>query len=731
MIINIAPTEVKSSGRMKTNKLRIEATAKTFAVLSNALYINKKRAVIREICCNAIDGHRALKREGGNPPAFFDVKIPSKLDPVFKVRDYGIGLTDEQVDEIYTVYFASTKAGSNDDIGGFGLGSKSPFAVTDSFIVTSWVLGYKSVYNIYMRDGEPYCTRMSCTKSDEPTGVEVSVTVSTDEVYDWEREAKYVFYSMIDEFRPTGNWNTMETAGVEHGVTFADKYVPRDYDKVMALMGGVVYPIPDRFWKGTFLNFMTKNRTAIIPFDIGALDLQPSREHLSLIPETVQAIEDKIGQYNKEAMVDIEVMFATATDWRSLYRDLFDRYTSNIEDVVSNMMFRGKTFAKWRYEVCDSNINGAVRLRSVSIKRGGDVSTGKIYSGSYYRGRSVNDLVAAYNDKSPVFLINDLSTGHLKTIRGLYHLGLISNTDKIVIAHTNDKIAISAMREIMSRYHNSWKQGRVFLLSKYVKEANKILLDKGIIVKKESATTRLTAFMPDGNIKTAKATAEMIAGLDGYFVCTFGAEYMCSVTPVYKTRTFKTAPDKTYVDGFKNRHVIRLDGTAMTTIRKYCGSKGKPLYIIDRKQIKTALTNDKLVQPVDEITPLLAARISELPDAAFIGHHYADWSHKAKLHDKSGRILSRVFGECAPEMDVLLSELDSWYDVVRNESGANIDVIPFVMAMRERRDTAMTIIEIKDKNFIKKNPFLARMIPKFYDAIEPTMVDDILRLIVD
>jgi len=104
--------DVQINGDFKTSGFKIQASAKAFEILSSNIYTNKVRAVVREYNCNAYDAHVAA---GNEQP--WDVHLPTRLEPHFSVRDYGTGLSDEQVREIFTTYFHSTKTGSNDFVG--------------------------------------------------------------------------------------------------------------------------------------------------------------------------------------------------------------------------------------------------------------------------------------------------------------------------------------------------------------------------------------------------------------------------------------------------------------------------------------------------------------------------------------------------------------------------------------------------------------------------------------
>ena len=48
---------IERSGNFEESNYTIEATAKAFSILSDQLYSNKIRAVIRELSTNAYDSH--------------------------------------------------------------------------------------------------------------------------------------------------------------------------------------------------------------------------------------------------------------------------------------------------------------------------------------------------------------------------------------------------------------------------------------------------------------------------------------------------------------------------------------------------------------------------------------------------------------------------------------------------------------------------------------------------
>lgn len=98
------------------------------------LYGNPIMAAFREYCANAADAHKAIGQEKA-----FEVNFPHYYggSTVLRIRDYGNGMTKEQLTKVYSQYGASTKGNDNTQVGGFGLGSKSGLAVSNTLHVNT------------------------------------------------------------------------------------------------------------------------------------------------------------------------------------------------------------------------------------------------------------------------------------------------------------------------------------------------------------------------------------------------------------------------------------------------------------------------------------------------------------------------------------------------------------------------------------------------------------------
>lgn len=163
---------------------RVEGSAHMFKLLSDNLYENKVGSMIRELSSNAVDAHTMA----GEPEKPFTIHIPDTWEPWFYIKDEGIGLSHEDMMTMYTGYGVSTKQSDNGQIGGFGLGSKTPFAVVAQFTVTSVFNGIRSNY-IVMNDGSgPKINLVSTEETTEHPGLTVQVGVEPTEFHRYYRE---------------------------------------------------------------------------------------------------------------------------------------------------------------------------------------------------------------------------------------------------------------------------------------------------------------------------------------------------------------------------------------------------------------------------------------------------------------------------------------------------------------------------------------------------------------
>ena len=89
MKLNKNVNVIERSGQFEESNYTIDATAKAFSILSDGLYANKIRAVVRELSTNAYDSHI----DAGKKDVPFEVHLPNSMEPHFSIRDFGTGLS--------------------------------------------------------------------------------------------------------------------------------------------------------------------------------------------------------------------------------------------------------------------------------------------------------------------------------------------------------------------------------------------------------------------------------------------------------------------------------------------------------------------------------------------------------------------------------------------------------------------------------------------------------------
>ena len=371
MLLNNAPAnEAILSNVGEVGDFKIKASAKAFSILSSGLYANKVRAIIRELSCNAVDSHVAA----GKQETPFDVHLPNSLEPWFSIRDYGTGLTHEQVTSIYTTYFESTKTDSNDYIGALGLGSKSPFSYTDIFTVTAIKDSKKGIYTAFINEqGVPSIALMMTEETNEPAGVEIKFSVND----------RYDFSKFIDEARGVYTYfklrpvvtgfDSFQFRDVEYDTkdVIPGVHTYKDSRRSVAIMGNIAYPIdvPDADNSLGELRYMIGCGLEL-HFAIGELDFQASREGLSYIPQTINAIKRKLVALNKQLAVHVAAE----------------------ADKISNLWERAEFLSKKK----QSGLWGAAVVEYATTSKLATFDP-KSYGGSINFKLAVDELVKKYN----------------------------------------------------------------------------------------------------------------------------------------------------------------------------------------------------------------------------------------------------------------------------------------------------------------------------------------------
>jgi hypothetical protein len=324
-----------SSAITDTNQFTIKNSAKAFHILSTSLYSDTKLAILRELGCNARDSH---VEAGQTKP--WRLHLPTLVNPMLEIEDYGVGLDHDQVMNMFTTFFESTKTDSNEFVGALGLGSKSPFSYTDNFTVITIKNGVRNVYSAYKTDaGVPAIARMHTEQTDAGNGVLIQIAAKTQDFNDFEQKARQAL-AFFDQL-PTCNKNLAKAMlkpfapfGTDLGAEQATGYTSPS-----VVMGGIAYRIESS--RKEFQQYGTLlSHKIILRANIGDVEMTPSREGLTYNKQTTDWIVSRLEDLTHKIQIELEKKVAEYTSKWELAKFLvgqnenYSLYSAAVERLI-------------------------------------------------------------------------------------------------------------------------------------------------------------------------------------------------------------------------------------------------------------------------------------------------------------------------------------------------------------------------------------------------------------
>ena len=396
-------------------------------------YSNTRLAVVREITANALDANAEA-----NVSRPIEVKLPTSMNPTFAVRDFGGGLSQEDVFGLYSKYGKSTKRESNNYIGAFGIGKFAPLSYGENFTCVSYHGGVKKTYNVFVNDDDDTKIAMigEAEPTDEPTGLSIEVAVSDSDVSEFHEIAKKFFEFFSDEEMP-------KFIGVDDDfISPREKILESDNDdwffvkendssrygynhasnRSHVLMGRVKYPIDTNAINLT--NFVQDEKLRSIcdnllqqdnfylRVPLGAVKLHHSRESLEYNKSTQKTIAKYLVVASKGVQEIAKRKLADSTD-------LFDA-KANYAKVVNAMPYQMRNIFENSFEW-----NG-IKITSFHFHRKHDYNESLIITqtdreddrdardGYKVRSCKVNRV---HCDKGVLFAIQDIESAHGNNLR--------------------------------------------------------------------------------------------------------------------------------------------------------------------------------------------------------------------------------------------------------------------------------------------------------------------------
>jgi len=472
MIINQVDrtTEVHSDIEVKSKEFGMDkkAMAIIFRGFSDSLYSNKIGSIVREITSNAFDAHAEAKISRMVHVTISEPHSINNSSGYFTVEDFGVGLSPDRIDNVYTQYGASTKRETNDEIGGFGIGAKSPLSYTDSFMLITRHNNMEYHYVIHRGEQAPKIELVDKKSTEEANGTKVMIPIKT--VADADR-FKHEVQAQLRYFENIFHTNT----GVPNdyvlfkGKTFITSFGRTDINRVHLCVGRVYYPLDNYYFEIPKFSNNKLHRhfwdlNLAIHCDIGEISVTMSREAIEYTDKTVEVIQAKLDAFAKE----FELLVANTKGSTS---DLMEY----IESKDENFIYLNKD-TKFTVPWTQSNmeLTGLPVIEDVSWSMPADPffqykHTGYITAGTFLKthghrySRNPRTVLSLIKDKVPIYRVRNTNQKrlslYLEELEGqkIYTVGTNLTCDKVtgkINAHTisGDNFTIEKIKEVSAAY---------------------------------------------------------------------------------------------------------------------------------------------------------------------------------------------------------------------------------------------------------------------------------------
>jgi len=471
--LEITPANIERHGVVKKIKCGMEPTAQSFRMLARQ-YSDPIKAILQELGANAADSHvRAGKKD-----IPFTVQLPTTLDPHLRIRDYGISMSPETMENVYANYMKSDKLHTNEETGYFGIGSKTPLAYSDSFNITTYFSGVMRMYTVcYDEVGIPELNVYSEYPTDEENGVEVSFAVKKDDHTRFMEQAQrvYAFFSTSPTVNGCENFALKTYEKVLKG---KDWYfaATKDYGyESYVIMGNIAYPIKSSMfgWDSPARHLLQAGIHFEVP--MGAISMVPSRESLEYNELTIASIEKRCIEIKKEASLQvIEELNQCRSQWEASI--LANKWKTKLQGM------------DWDLSACKFDIMKYFDIASSDLEWRFKYYSDSDYAGSHRSGRvkrSANH--AAHRIEAKVrMIIQDIDSGFDKRCRSL--------AGAYLVVYLVKNITKEKCMELMGAIE---EDGVVFYASELPEPPKPV---RGPYVRKTTRTVK--RFCPQGNSPT-------------------------------------------------------------------------------------------------------------------------------------------------------------------------------------------------------------------------------------
>jgi hypothetical protein len=303
---------IESTIGSKKMRLSENATSMVFQLFTKNVYSNPIGTVVREITSNCFDSHIEA---GVNKPVIIRYSVDNETNSKYiSFIDFGVGMSPDRIENIYGVYFESTKRVDNTQIGGFGIGGKTPLAYKrstghgegeydNSFYVVTVFNGTKYYYCIYEGAESPVISLLHSEGTKESNGTEIRIPVLSSDIQKFKNEMirqLYYFENIIFEgFEEVWGEDTQKRMN-EYQIIRGDSFLYRGKEYsgyIHVCHGRVAYPLD---YSALGLNEYDYQLPVAIRLEVGDINVTVSREAIDYSESTIKMLKTKLEEVKAE-----------------------------------------------------------------------------------------------------------------------------------------------------------------------------------------------------------------------------------------------------------------------------------------------------------------------------------------------------------------------------------------------------------------------------------------------
>jgi len=488
-----------------------------YDILRNQLYTNRIGAICREVASNSRDANRESGR--GEIPIEIEIVTPNSLlspaDCYISFKDVGLGISPKRMKEVFLLYGASTKRNTNKQVGGFGIGAKTPFAYSPTFTIITIVeqngvkikYTYVATLNASER-GQIVELESEPVEKTTMTGTQIIVPIKNEDVSSFEKEVyfhtalwdvvpKYIGFSTkpveVKTVQDKGDFKIIDCG--ETSLFYNTKFA--------ALIDGIPYKLntSNLQWELPY-GFRTGTYIIAFPFENGQLHIQASREDIQYdAGDNSKILMDRFTRLQNWCKDYIEAELKQSKSWLEAtlkMREFKDTNTLTLETIAYMLVAE--------QEEIQFEFDGMPLLRSYSFGHFKFEILREAYQQNIhnYKANYGVTMSSYFNDewKLPFYLLDTAkrNSGKHRTLYAQH------NGSFVLVQETKPKA--DAAPEIIQRY----KSEKDFLTNVLCKELHSY---KEVSITKAASGSSST-YKPTGTIsvrvRVAPASAKRLYG---------------------------------------------------------------------------------------------------------------------------------------------------------------------------------------------------------------------------